>query len=94
MNLYPHFPKDNFRVRVQHYPQGVDHYNRQYTTEVSVYAVHARSVPHFTVYSKCNPIDVPNRKRGFKVAYSKAIACGIALGLIPEWPTSSTNPKE
>jgi hypothetical protein len=94
MNAYPHFPKDKFRVRVQHYPHGVDHFHRQYTTEISVYHVNSKSIPYFTVYSKCNPIDQPRRSIGFQIAYSKAIACGLALGLISAWPTSPMDKKE
>lgn len=87
MNQYPHFPKNKFRVRVTQYYNPQDFFDTKalYVTAISVFSAHVKShmdVPFFTVYSKCNPSDVPIRKVGFQIAYERAVMAAIALDLI------------
>lgn len=90
-NVYPDFPKKDFRLKVRHFPKGISLWDDptasqeesgKYTSRVVVYSTKDLSTPIFTVYSKCNKADVPRRKTGFRVAYEKAVIVGKALGVI------------
>lgn len=79
---YPDFDKKKFRVRVFHYPNGYTHDCDKYTSQVMLFSVADRGTPIFSVFSKCNPGDIPRRKVGFRVAYEKAVKVAKALEII------------
>lgn len=84
-NIFPEFPKKDFRVRIRHFPNGImDECGRndKYTTECAIFSTKDLITPIFKVYSKCNKADVPRRKIGFRVAYEKAVKIGQAIGII------------
>ena len=90
-NVYPDFPKKDFRLRVRHFPNGISEWEEtsagpiptnKYTSRISVYSTKDLNTPIFVVYSKCNKADIPRRKVGFQVAYQKAVKVAKALEII------------
>lgn len=90
-NIYPDFPKDKFKVKVRHHYEedGSNHtpdyfgevHKSKYWTEIVVLPLEA-GIPIIHEIALCSKRDTPIRKRGFAIAYNRAVKAAKAYGLI------------